>query len=236
MKKMFFVSLLSMLGSSVFAQKDWFTVYTDSLALVKDANLVASQFIADAVKAQPSIKFDVKAILNTTPYLIYYEDNGKVKTVNLPLWSQVIQEQKAFFYEVAGSEADGKKVFGLFFNGFYVPHELGHAMQEIKDISQSSVSYKNEYFANMVAIMWWKKQQKTAELQQCYEYAKKMFAKLPNPVTDGSSVEAFFTKNYEEASQNPYTYGYMQFKQFIEIYETKNLPDFDTFVSSYLKK
>lgn len=30
----------------------------------------------------------------------------------------------------------------------------------------------------------------------------------------------------------PYVYGYMQFKQFIEIYEDKNLPDFDTFIKT----
>ena len=29
---------------------------------------------------------------------------------------------------VAGGEIAGKKVFGLFFNGFYLPHELGHGL------------------------------------------------------------------------------------------------------------
>lgn len=31
-------------------------------------------------------------------------------------------------------------------------------------------------------------------------------------------------------------YGYMQFKQFMLIYEDKNLPDFDTFVTNYIRK
>ena len=62
-----------------------------------------------------------------------------------------------------------------------------------------------------------------------------MFLKLPNPVPKGSTIEEYFSKNYEEASANPYVYGYMQFKQFIEIYEDKNLPDFDTFIKQQSK-
>ena len=65
---------------------------------------------------------------------------------------------------------------------------------------------------------------------------KKIFAQLPNPVPEGSTIEEYFSKNYEEASSNPYVYGYMQFKQFIEIYEDKNLPDFDTFIQQQTKE
>jgi hypothetical protein len=57
-----------------------------------------------------------------------------------------------------------------------------------------------------------------------------MWAKLPNPIPKDTTIEVYFNKNYDEASANPYVYGYMQFKQFIEIYEKKQLPDFDTFI------
>jgi hypothetical protein len=142
---------------------------------------------------------------------------------------------KKFFYEVAGGEAEGKNAFGLFFNGFYLPHELGHALQDIVE-KGSVTSYNNEYFANTVAILWWRKAGKEKELKSCYEAAKKMWTKLPNPVPAGEAEDAYFTKNYEVASQNPYTYGYMQFKQFIQLYEDKTLPDFDTFIKNYLAK
>ena len=50
------------------------------------------------------------------------------------------------------------------------------------------------------------------------------------------TIEEYFTKNYFKATEDPYNYGYMQFKQFIEIYEDKSLPDFDSFIKSYLQK
>jgi hypothetical protein len=63
-----------------------------------------------------------------------------------------------------------------------------------------------------------------------------MWSKLPNPVPANMSEEEYFTKNYEQASQNPYIYGYMQFRQFMQIYEDKSLPDFDVFIKNYLSK
>ena len=50
------------------------------------------------------------------------------------------------------------------------------------------------------------------------------------------TIEEYFLKNYEKASKDPYTYGYMQFKQFIEIYEDETLPGFNAFVEKYLQK
>lgn len=231
MKKATLLLALIFFVNLSFAQQKWFTLYTDSTALVKDANDITSLFISDIQKIKSDIPLDIKTILNTSPYLIYYEN----KTVNLPLWSQVITEQKSFFYDVAGSEADGKNVFGLFFNGFYLPHELGHGLQHSVEKSLKG-SYENEYFANTVAILWYRKHGRIPELKDCYNYAKKIWAKLPNPVPQGMTIEAYFSKNYEQASENPYTYGYMQFKQFIDIYEDVSLPDFDAFMQNYLRK
>ncbi len=234
MKKFIIVITLLFFAGQTFAQKEWFSVYKDSTQLTKDANTLIALFEKDIKKINPDIKFSTKAILNTSPFLIYY--NYILKTVNLPLWEQVIPQQKSFFYEVAGSETDGKKVFGIFFNGFYLPHELGHALQYATADSSVNLEYKNEYFANTIAILWWRKHNRNDELKLCYEYAKKMWSSLPNPVPKNMTEEEYFTKNYEEAARNPYVYGYMQFKQFISIYEDKNLPEFDVFVKNYLNK
>jgi hypothetical protein len=228
--------LIALLCSTchIFAQKEWFSLYQDSTKLIKDAEKITTDFENDIKKISPTTKFSIKAVLNTTPYLIYY-NNIKI-TANLPLWEQVIPQQKNFFYEVAGNEADGKKVFGLFFNGFYLPHELGHAFQDATNDSDIGLSYQNEYLANTIAILWWRKHKRNEDLKVCYDYAKKIWSKLPNPVPENMNEEEYFTKNYQEASRNPYVYGYMQFKQFIQIYEDKNLPDFDTFIKKYLTK
>jgi hypothetical protein len=226
MKKIVLLSFLLSVQIGM-AQKKWFNTYVDSIALVKEAQLITQSFTKDIKKSNKNLKYEIKTVLHTTPYLIYFYKDA----ANIPLWEQVIPEQKQFFYEIAGSEAEGKKIFGLFFNGFYLPHELGHAYEFVLK-GETQGSYKGEYFANTVAILWWKKHHRNKELQQCYEAAKTMWAKLPNPVPEGSTIEEYFSKNYEEASANPYVYGYMQFKQFIEIYEDKNLPDFDTFIKT----
>lgn len=230
MKKIFILSFVLSIQFGM-AQKNWFKTYSDSIALVKDAQMITQSFTKDIKKVNKNLKYDIKTVLHTTPYLIYFYKDA----ANIPLWEQVIPVQKQFFYEIAGSEAEGKKIFGLFFNGFYLPHELGHAY-EFALKGETIGSYKGEYFANTVAILWWKKHHRNNELQQCYEAAKKMWAKLPNPVPEGSNIEEYFSKNYEEASANPYVYGYMQFKQFIEIYEDKKLPDFDTFIKQQSEK
>jgi len=224
--------LIILLSTTIsFGQKKWFSTYQDSVALVKDATKITETFAKDLKIIDPTFKFEIKTILNTTPYLIFFYKDA----ANIPLWEQVIPEQKQFFYQLAGSESEGKKVFGLFFNGFYLPHELGHAFEFVLRGNIVN-SYESEYLANTVGFLWWKKQHRERELKQCYEYAKKMWAQLPNPVPEGSTVQEYFAKNYEKASQDPYVYGYMQFKQYIDIYENKDLPDFDTFIKNELHK
>lgn len=233
MKKLILLLSCSLFGHSTFAQNSWFILYKDSLALLEDAKIISGKFINDIKNLKPNIEFNVETIHNTTLFLIYYDDIKK--TANLPLWSEVISEQQEFFYEVAGSETNGKKAFGLFFNGFYLPHELGHAFQAITEGTIEG-SYENEYFANTVAMLWWRKQGKEKDLKECYESAKLIWEKLPNPVPVDITIQDFFKANYNKAGEDPYVYGYMQFKQFILIYEDKKLPDFDTFIKNYIDK
>jgi hypothetical protein len=234
MKKFILFSALLCSTTQILSQQKWFSLYNDSTLLVNDAKKITTSFENDIKEISPALKYSIKTVLNTTPYLIYYDNRNK--TANLPLWEQVIPEVKNFFYEVAGGEEEGRKAFGLFFNGFYLPHELGHAFQEATSDSAVAPSYQDEYLANTMAILWWRKHKKNTELDECYTYAKKIWSKLPNPVPANMNDAAYFTKNYEQASSNPYTYGYMQFKQFINIYEDKSLPDFDTFIKNQISK
>ena len=233
MKKTVLIITITLISLTTNAQKKWFTIYPDSIALLNDATKISEKFKKDVYKFKKDDKFTTKTILNTTPYLIFFDGKNQV---NIPLWSQVLPELKAFTKEVTGSEEEGKRMFGLFFNGFYLIHEYGHAYQETYDFENSKVSYQNEHLANTIAILYWRKIGKKKELKQCYELAKKMFAKLPNPVPEGISKEEYFTKNYEQAASNPFIYAYMQFGQFIEIYENKSLPYFDEFMKSKYQK
>lgn len=215
------------------AQQKWFAVYTDSAALVTDANSIVDDFVQRVNAISPVMSAKPTAILNTKPYLIFY--SSKANLVNLPIWDQVMAQQKSFFYQLANSEQEGKQVFGLFFNGFYLPHELGHALQSAVKKRDSSL-YTNEYFANVVAILYWKEVHRAKELEQCYQYAKKFVSQLKNPVPEGEDDEHYFNTHYNELGADPFKYAYFQFNQFIQIYEDKSLSDFNSFIKNYLTK
>lgn len=216
------------------AQKSWFKLYTDSAALVQDGEKIKERFMLDLKKIKPDSRTNIKLIVRTTPYLTFFD--GNYKTISLPMWEQLSPDFKHFFTSgIAVDETEGKKIFGLFFNGFYLAHELGHGWQYINE-GDLIPGYSNEYFANEVAILWWRKQGRLKELMQCYDYARSILAVLKNPVPPGSSPENYFTQNYMQVVTDPYVYGYMQFRQFVKIYEDRSLPDFDTYVRRYLKK
>ena len=216
----------------VYSQDKLFKVYTDSAFLVNDANKIVDDFVDKVNAVSPVFTTKPLAILNTKPYLIFY--SPKANQVNLPIWHQVMPQQKEFFTNIAGSEKEGEKVFALFFNGFYLSHELGHALQNAANIKAAN-QYENEYFANQVAVLYWRKANRKKELKQCYKYAKKMVAQLKDPVPAGEDPIRYFTENYSSAlASDPYKYGYFQFNQLVKIYEDKKLKKFDDFIKGFL--
>lgn len=225
--------LLLLVFANANAQRKWFSTYTDSAVLVSDATNIIQKMTEAILKADPTLQLNkTKPIKNTTPFLIYIDfDSG---TINLPLWSEVILPQKQFFAEVAGGEKEGEQVFGLFFNGFYLTHELGHAVGHSVGKSFGN-AYDSEYDANKLAILYWRAAGESARLEQCYTYAKKMLQSLKNPIPDKEDAKKYLTAHYEEMSSDPYKYGYIQFSQFVEIYEDRQLPDFGTYISKYRK-
>jgi len=212
------------------SQNEWFTVYNDTVKLTVDANKIINEMASQIKKVRPETKFSQpKAIKNTTPYLIYVDiEKGEV---NLPFWSEVITPQQQFFADVASGEQQGKEVFGLFFNGFYLTHEVGHSFTASSG-KKFDNEYDSEYDANIIAMLFWQ-QNNTESLKKCYTYAKEMLKKLKNPVPTGEDYKKYMTKYYNELSSDPYKYGYIQFTQFVEIYENKNLPDFLTYMKNY---
>ncbi len=230
MKNLIFFLFLSLSFQSK-AQNSWFKTYSDSIALKADAGKIVNQFRQKVKSANPSLKLDDwKVVKHTTPYLIYIEN----KTANLPFWSEVVPQQKFFFSEVSGDEKQGKEVFGLFFNGFYLVHELGHGLGQSAGKKFQNF-YDGEYDANIIAILYWRSAGNKNEIKRYYTYAKKMLTHLKSPVPAGENIKEYLTKHYDEISSDPYQYGYIQFSQFVEIYENKNLPDFKKFIKNYGK-
>lgn len=134
------------------AQSKWFSTYSDSTALITDANKVIQQMADRIIKTNSNINLHQNtAVKNTKPYLIFINNNK----VNLPFWPEVIVPQKNFFATVAGGEDEGKKVFGLFFNGFYLAHELGHSFFTNAG-KKFDNAYDSEYGTNTLAILYWR--------------------------------------------------------------------------------
>lgn len=208
-------------------------MYTDSATLVQDANHIVADFTGKVNAVSPVFTSWPEAILNTKPFLIFY--SSRSNEVNLPIWSQVIPVQKQFFYELGGSEDKGKEMFGLFFNGFFLPHELGHALQHAANKKESDL-YQSEYVANTVAILYWRKTKRTKELRKCYAYAKQVVSQLPSPVPAGEDPIRYFNEHYAELGADPYKYGYYQFAQFVKIYEDKSLKSFDEFIKEFVAR
>lgn len=219
---------------SLSAQQKLFHTYTDSAKLVTDANELVTSFFTKVKQADASITKAPQAILNTQPYLIFYLSENN--SVNLPLWSQVNPDLQLFFSKLThGDESEGKKIFGLFFNGFYIAHELGHAVQFSKE-KKTINKYQGELFANTLAILFWRESSNKKQLEKCYNYVNNMLKVLPDPIPAGENEEDYFNKNYERLSKDPDKYGYFQFSQFKSIYEDKSLSTFTTYLKNYLSR
>jgi len=224
--------LLLIANISLQAQKKLFTVYTDSAKLISAADEIASSFFSKLRQADPSIIQAPSAVLNTQSSLVFYVAENN--TINLPLWSQVSPSLKTIFYELAGgNEKEGKAIFGLFYNGFYIVQRLGNAVQFTKERSITN-KYQGEYFANALAILFLKESVYKSQLEKCSSYVNGILKILPDPVPAGEYTEDYYQKNYEKIVEDPKQYLYFQFSQFKKAYDNKSLTTFDNYLKNYL--
>lgn len=232
MKKLVLIISLLAIYNVTFAQNKWFTVYSDSNTLIKDGDKLIADFEKKIKKINKKISLkNPKTVYNLMGP--YYSPNAN--TLNLPIWDISPKWYKDFCVEVAGGAEVGKKMFGLFFNGFYVSHELGHTLQYAAN-NRADNEYDNEYIANIIGLLYWKKKGKQNELRQCYEFAKQALSKIKNPIPQNEDIKKYFTEHYQEFGQDPYKYGFVQFSQYVKVYEDKTLTDFDTFIKGFINK
>jgi len=214
-----------------FAQETWFETHSDTTLLVNNSNKIVKEFAREVEKIKTGIDIDPKAIKNTTPSLIFF--NAENNTVNLPFWDDVIPPQKDFFFELTGGTEEGQRAFGLLFNGYFLAHELGHALAEKLGVTFEH-GFDSEYFANEIAIAYWEKAGQEDALNMCYTYVKKMLSNLENPIPENNTFRSYFIKNFYNIGT--YKYAFLQFTQFIEIYENQSRHDFDELVKRHIKE
>lgn len=205
-------------------KRNWFfETHEDSISLVTLVDALSTDFYNKARKAGFSMKPEYRISMKTTPLLIYYDGNYNI---HYPYWYDLDDSTKKALLSITENEAEAKKIFGMFFNTFYIPHEMAHYLSHISGDSAKLGSHEGEYFANQLAMVYWRNSGYfNAELKQCYDMAKKIPPNVKSPVPPGENEAEWFTKNYNQIvkSADPYAYSYFQFSQFIKIYEDENL-------------
>lgn len=201
----------------------FFETHEDSLSLITLVEPITNVFINRARKAGFLPNPEVSVSMKTTPRFIYYDGNYNV---HYPYWHQLDDPSKQFLMSITDDEAEAKKLFGMFFNTYYLPYEMANYLSHVSGDHSKSGSYEGALFANQLAMLYWRDfKYFDQHLKLCYEMAKKVLLKLKNPVPTGENEAEWFSKNYRQLVQSadPYTYGYFKFSQFIKVYEDEAL-------------
>lgn len=233
MKTSILLFTLSLAIATANAQNKYFEIYTDSTELKNQNDLLIQNIEAQIKTIEPSFSFKglTTEIPNTFMPGQFWAQTNKIYHTT---WQICGPPMEGILLEVAGSKSEGEKLAGMFFYGFFLPHEIGHALQfHTGNVPKSS--YDGEYEANEFAVAYWRSKGKEKELQQCYEFAKMALSKLKNPIPENVDAKNYITEHYLDLVKDPSKYGYIQFSQIVEIMDNKSLSDFETYIKKYFK-
>lgn len=234
MKRILSILLLFWFCITAKAQHNYFEIYTDSAAL-KNQNDELIRDIETRVRlAEPSFSF--KGLTTEIPKTFMPgQYRSKTNKIYQLTWQIGGPPMESFLTEMGGTPDKGKSLAALFFYGFFLPHEVGHALQHHTNKVPEN-AYDAEYQANELAVVYWRSKGKQKELQQCYEMAKIVLAKVKNPIPENADGKKYITAHYDELLRDPYKYVFIQFSQIVKILDDKSLSDFDTYIKKYFKK
>lgn len=233
MKKILSILLLSGFCTIASAQNKYFEIYTDSAAL-KNQNDALIRDVETRIKSiEPSFSF--KELTTEIPNrFMPGQYRSKTNKIYLNTWQIGGPPMQGFLNEVGGNTANGNALAAMFFYGFFLPHEIGHAFQHHTNSTPTN-NFDAEYLASELAVTYWRSKGKQKELQQCYEMAKNVLKRLKNPIPENVDTKQYMTEHYNELLQDPYKYGYIQFSQIIKILEDQSLPNFEIYVKKYVQ-
>ena len=228
------IILLLLMGMTAQAQNHYFEIYNDSAALKNQNDKLIAEIEKRLQLAAPTFSFN--GLTTEIPNkFMPGQYRQKTNKIYLNTWQVGGPPMEKFLTDVGGNPENGKSMAALFFYGFFLPHEIGHALHyQTGQVPENN--YDSEYEANEIAVAYWRSQGKEKELRQCYETAKKVLLKVKNPVPENADPKAYITAHYNELLQDPYKYAYIQFSQIVKIMEDPSLPDFDAYVKKYLVK
>lgn len=234
MKTILSILLIVWIALSVKAQNKYFEIYTDSGALKNQNDEMIRDVEASIKLIKPSFSF--KGLTTEIPKTFMPgQYRAKTNKIYQLTWQIGGPPMEKFLTDVSGGADYGKVLAGMFFYGFFLPHEIGHAFQHHTGTAPEN-NFDGEYRANEFAVAYWRSKGKKKELKKCLELAKAVLVKLKNPIPENVDSKEYITAHYNELLRDPYKYGYIQFSQIVNVLENKSLPDFDAYVKKSLTK
>lgn len=234
MKRILPILLLSWFCITATAQNHYFEIFTDSAALKNQNDELISDIETRVRLIEPSFSF--KGLTTEIPKTFMPgQYRSKTNKIYQLTWQTGGPPMESFLTEMGGSPDKGKSLAAQFFYGFFLPHEVGHALQYHTNKLPEN-AYDEEYQANELAVLYWRSKGRDKELQQCNEMAIKILTKLQNPIPENVDGKKYITAHYDELLKDPYKYAFIQFSQIVKILDDKSLPDFDTYIKKYFTK
>jgi len=211
-KNIFVLSLLILFSNFSFGQSV-FVSYDSKEKLESDVSMIINDFdiFMKEMGIKPHYKPGVK--VQTAPFLIKWDEPNK--GLILPLWDELMDEQKELFKTWRGEDAE--EFFVALFNWFFVPHELGHFI-ELSFNTNTLTPYESEIAANEFAITFLtSKVENKDKISYIRESLHEVLKILPSIDFGNMSEEEYFNTNYQQLGNNPNAYGYFQFKLILDI-------------------
>jgi len=133
-------------------------------------------------------------------YLSRYEELPPPIQATMAAWAQ---------NGTLGLDASGQ--FAEIFNTLVVPHELGHALQDMWGRQSELDRWDRETEANRIALAFWALDAAEAErLATRVENVTRFLGRLADPVPEGRSPREHFNTDYQALLADPQAYGWFQ--------------------------
>ena len=149
-------------------------------------------------------------------------------TLTTSTWDQLTEAEKGGFYRLAGAgavEDAARKEFEVGAHHWVFVHELGHWWEQCRHVSEEGNHYAYESGANRVAAAYWRERDPSVIAHQRAVFTL-VLSRLPNPVPEGQSAEAYFNAHYPDKFGSVREYIRFQAQMCLAVFEEKPAPTF----------
>ena len=151
-------------------------------------------------------------------------------TLTTSTWEQMTEGEKGGFYRLAGpqsgpgaSEEAARREFEVGAHHWVFVHELGHWWEKCRHVSEEGNHYGYESGANRVAAAYWRERDPSVIAHQRAVFTL-ILSRLPNPVPDGQSAEAYFNAHYPDKFASVREYIRFQAQMCLAVFDEKPAP------------